>query len=98
MIFDMIYTTVARIYRGDVKSLREWVEFVGRDHLHHRLMALGCSPAQTVMVVVALAFLMGLAALAIIKGTIFAVWLLLAQAVVFYLLLTFIMLRQVQRD
>ena len=98
MIFDMIYTTVARIYRGDVKSLREWVEFVGRDHLHHRLMALGCSPAQTVFVIVGLALLMGFAALAIIKGTILTVWLLLAQAVVFYLLVSFLMLRQAERD
>ncbi|MDT8375499.1 MAG: MraY family glycosyltransferase [Mariprofundaceae bacterium] len=98
MIFDMIYTTIARIHRGDVKSLREWVEFVGRDHLHHRLMAFGCTPAQATLVVVALTFLLGLAALAIVKGTIFAVWLLLGQAVVFYLLLTFLMLRQAQRD
>jgi UDP-GlcNAc:undecaprenyl-phosphate GlcNAc-1-phosphate transferase len=98
MIFDMIYTTVARIYRGDVKSLREWVEFVGRDHLHHRLMALGCSPVQAVFIIVALALLMGLAALAIIKGTIFSVWLLLVQAGVFYLLVSFLMLRQAERD
>jgi len=98
MIFDMIYTTIARVGRGDVKNFRDWIGFVGRDHLHHRLMELGCSSAQTVIVIVGLALLMGLAALAIVKGTIFAVWLLLAQAVVFYLLLSFLMLRQVERD
>lgn len=98
MIFDMIYTTIARISRGDVKSFRGWIEFVGRDHLHHRLMGLGCSPAQAVMVVVALSLMMGLAALAIVKGTVFAAWLLIAQAVVFYMLLSFLMLQPVKRD
>ncbi|MES0371991.1 MAG: MraY family glycosyltransferase [Mariprofundaceae bacterium] len=98
MIFDMIYTTVARISRGDVKSFRGWIEFVGRDHLHHRLMGLGCSPAQAVMVVVALSLMMGLAALAIVKGTVFAAWLLVGQAVVFYMLLSFLMLQQAKRD
>ncbi len=98
MIFDMIYTTVARIYRGDVKSFRDWVEFVGRDHLHHRLMSFGCSPAQAVFVIVGLALLMGLAALAIVKGSIFTVWLLLGQAVIFYLLISFLMLRRAQSD
>jgi len=94
MIFDMIYTTVARIHRGDVKSLRDWIEFVGRDHLHHRLMNLGCTPVQTVLVIVALALIMGLAALAIVKASIFVVWLLLIQAVIFYFFLSFLMLRQ----
>ncbi len=98
MIFDMIYTTVARVGRGDVSNFREWIEYVGRDHLHHRLMDLGCSPAQTVMLVVALALMMGLAALAIVKGSLFSVWLLLAQAVVFYAFLSFLMLQQGQRD
>ncbi|MFC1536443.1 glycosyltransferase family 4 protein [Pseudomonadota bacterium] len=94
MIFDMIYTTVARIHRGDVKSFRDWIDFVGRDHLHHRLMNLGCSPVQTVLVIVALAMIMGFAALAIVKASIFVVWLLLVQAVIFYFFLSFLMLRQ----
>jgi len=98
MIFDMIYTTIARICRGDVKSFRDWIEFVGRDHLHHRLMNLGCSPLQAVMVIVSLSMIMGLAALAIVKGSMFAVGLLLAQAVIFYLVLSFLMLRQAQGD
>ncbi len=97
MIFDMIYTTVARIARGDVSNFREWLEYVGRDHLHHRLMAMGCSQAQTVKVVVGMSLIMGLAALALVKGSIFTVVLLLAQSVVFYLFLTLLMLWQGRR-
>lgn len=94
MIFDMIYTTVARISRGDVKSFREWIEYVGRDHLHHRLMKMGCSQLQAVMVVVVMSLIMGLAALALVKGSIFTVVLLLAQSIVFYFFLTALMLWQ----
>ncbi len=97
MIFDMIYTTVSRISRGDVKSFRDWIEYVGRDHLHHRLMNMGCSPAQAVVVVVVLSSIMGLAALALVKGSIFTVVLLLAQSIIFYLFLTILMLWQGRR-
>ncbi|RMH50866.1 MAG: undecaprenyl/decaprenyl-phosphate alpha-N-acetylglucosaminyl 1-phosphate transferase [Zetaproteobacteria bacterium] len=94
MIFDMIYTTVARIARGDVRTLRQWIEYVGRDHLHHRLMDMGCSQAASVVMITAFTLLMGLAALAIIKSSLFATWLLLAQAVVFYGVLSFLMLQR----
>lgn len=98
MIFDMIYTTISRIWRGDVRSLRQWIDYVGRDHLHHRLMHLGCNQWQAVVLIVAFCLLMGLSALALVKGSLFTVWLLLFQAVVFYLTLSFLMLRQVNHD
>jgi len=93
MIFDMIYTTISRIARGDVHSFREWIEYVGKDHLHHRLMDLGCTQAQAVIIIVGFSTLMGLAALALVKSPIMSVWLLLGQALVFYALLSFFMLR-----
>jgi len=97
MIFDMIYTTIARISRGDVRSFRQWIEFVGKDHLHHRLMALGCTQAQAVTLILSFSLLMGLAALALVKSDMITVVLLLAQAVIFYLILSLFMLR-VKKD
>ncbi|MDX8389632.1 MAG: MraY family glycosyltransferase [Mariprofundaceae bacterium] len=94
MIFDMIYTTVARIARGDVHSFREWIAFVGRDHFHHRLMDLGCNQKQAVGVIVTLSLMMGLTALAIVAGDPLRPWLLLAQAVVIFSVLSFLMLRK----
>ena len=91
MIFDMIYTTVARIHRGDVTSLRTWVSYVGRDHLHHRLMHLGLSQKQTVVAIVGIAVASGLAALAMIHAGPLTITLLLGQAVVLYLLLSALM-------
>ena len=97
MIFDMVYTTVARIYHGKVKSLHEWVAYVGRDHLHHRLMTLGLSQKQTVMAIVGMALTTGLGALAMIRAEHLSVWLLLGQGVVLYLLLSFIMILAADR-
>lgn len=91
MIFDMIHTTAARIKRGDVRSFREWIEYVGRDHLHHRLMDLGCSQIQAVTLIVGFSCMVGLAALALIKSPLFSVWLLLGQTMVFYIILTILM-------
>lgn len=97
MIFDMIYTTIARYYRGDIHNLKEWIEFVGKDHLHHRLMSIGCTQKQTVVLILGFSLLMGLAALALVKSQTISVVLLLAQAIVFYLVLSFFMLR-VRKD
>jgi len=98
MIFDMIYTTISRIARGDVRTFKAWLEYVGKDHLHHRLMDVGCTQAQAVILILGFSMLMGLAALALIKSTIITVILLLAQAVVFYLVLSFFMLRVNKND
>jgi len=37
LIFDMAYITVERILTGKVKTFREWLDYVGKDHIHHRL-------------------------------------------------------------
>jgi UDP-GlcNAc:undecaprenyl-phosphate GlcNAc-1-phosphate transferase len=42
LIFDMVHITIERIVTGKVLSFRQWIEYVGKDHLHHRLaQALG---------------------------------------------------------
>ncbi len=47
-IFDMVYTTTSRIASKKIVNIREWLEFTGKDHLHHRLSSLGLSAKQTV--------------------------------------------------
>lgn len=37
LIYDMAYITIERIVTGKVKSLKEWIDYVGTDHIHHRL-------------------------------------------------------------
>jgi len=97
MIFDIIYTTIARIYRGDVNNLHDWVAYVGRDHLHHRLMYLGLSQKQAVWAITGLSMVTGLAALSLVEANNQVIWLLLGQSMVIYMLLSFIMVLAAER-
>jgi len=67
-IFDMIYTTVSRINNGSVRTFKQWLEFAGRDHFHHRLMNLGLSVPQSVFFILLLNVCLGLGAM-VMRGT-----------------------------
>ncbi|OGF51304.1 MAG: hypothetical protein A2044_01580 [Candidatus Firestonebacteria bacterium GWA2_43_8] len=68
-IFDMLYTTVSRIKNGSVSTVKEWIEFTGKDHFHHRLMHIGFSQKATVIFLYVLNLIMGLSALALAHAT-----------------------------
>ncbi len=92
-IFDIIYTTVSRVRNGSVRSVKEWLEYAGKDHFHHRLMKLGMSVEQTVGFIVVLNICLGLGAwnirhTASTTGT----WLLLAQSVLIFLVVVALMI------
>jgi len=92
-VFDIIYTTVSRVRNGSVRSLKEWLEYTGRDHFHHRLLKLGFSVEQAVGFVVLLNICLGLGAWAIRHasgntGTL----MLLAQSVLIFLVVVALML------
>lgn len=80
LIYDMVHITVERIATGKVRTVKEWLDYVGKDHLHHRLeRALGSRQASVAMIFL-LTVCLGLAALALRRaGTIEAV-LLVCQA------------------
>ncbi len=59
-IFDMIYITIARILDGKVRNLKEWIEYTGKDHLHHRLVNLGFSEIETVLFIYLIAACLGI--------------------------------------
>ena len=80
LIYDMIHITVERVATGKVRSIKEWLDYVGKDHLHHRLEpALGSHQASVAMICL-MTICLGPAALALRHaGTAEAV-LLLVQA------------------
>ncbi len=82
-IFDMIHITVARIATGNVRSFREWIGYVGKDHLHHRLAALLGDRRKAVVLIFLLSASMGMAAMAL-RGarTLEAVLLILQAAII----------------
>ncbi|HOW89727.1 MAG TPA: hypothetical protein PL037_05545, partial [Elusimicrobiales bacterium] len=92
-IFDILYTTVSRVRNGQVKSVKEWLEYAGRDHFHHRLMHLGLGVRQTVWFIVLLNVCLGLGAWTM-RRTVTSVgtWLLLAQSVMVFAIVVVLML------
>lgn len=62
LIFDMIHITVSRIATGKVKNFHEWVAYVGKDHIHHRLNRIFLSRKKTVFCILALNCGLGISA------------------------------------
>lgn len=80
LIYDMVHITVERIVTGKVHSFKEWLDYVGKDHLHHRLeRALGSRQASVAMIFL-LTICLGLAALALRHAGTMEALLLLLQA------------------
>jgi UDP-GlcNAc:undecaprenyl-phosphate GlcNAc-1-phosphate transferase len=80
LIYDMIHITVERVATGKVRSIKEWLDYVGKDHLHHRLeRALGSRQASVAMIFL-MTICLGLAALALRHAGTAEALLLLIQA------------------
>ena len=87
-IFDMTHITIARIASGRVRSFRQWIEFVGKDHLHHRLAFLVGSQRLAVLLIFLLATSMGLAAVALRNARPLDAGLLILQAAIFVVIVS----------
>ena len=88
LIYDMIHITVERIVTGKIHSIKEWIDYVGTDHLHHRLERLLGSKRASVNMIFALATTLGLAAIVLRKADTMDAILLLAQAALIVIMLT----------
>lgn len=49
LIYDMAYISVERVISGKVKSFRDWIDYVGTDHIHHRLLVVFGDRRKTVL-------------------------------------------------
>ncbi|MBI4391011.1 MAG: undecaprenyl/decaprenyl-phosphate alpha-N-acetylglucosaminyl 1-phosphate transferase, partial [candidate division NC10 bacterium] len=87
-IYDMAYISVDRIWSGKVRSFKAWLEYVGRDHLHHRLEALFGSRAQSVLFIYAMSVCLGLTATVLRHADTRDALLLIAQGVIILLIVT----------
>lgn len=88
LIYDMIHITVERIVTGKVSTVKEWIDYVGKDHLHHRLeRALGSRRASVTMIF-ALTITLGLAAIVLRKADVAEAIMLLTQAALIVIIMT----------
>ncbi|MBK5283059.1 MAG: undecaprenyl/decaprenyl-phosphate alpha-N-acetylglucosaminyl 1-phosphate transferase [Nitrospiraceae bacterium] len=88
LIYDMIHITVERVATGKVRSIKGWLDYVGKDHLHHRLeRALGSRQSSVAMICL-MTICLGLAALALREAETAEALLLLVQACLIVIMIT----------
>lgn len=88
-IYDMIYITADRVLAGRVRSVREWIEYVGRDHLHHRLEAVLGRREHAVLFIYGMSCALGVGATVLLRtASRLSAALLLLQAVVILVMVT----------
>ncbi|NIO49832.1 MAG: hypothetical protein GTN73_10420 [Candidatus Aminicenantes bacterium] len=91
-IFDMVYITVVRIFKRIVRSFKEWIECTGKDHLHHRLVALGFSEAQTVLLIYLIAACLGIGGINLRASEDLRTYLELLQALFIFIIIVILMI------
>ena len=92
LIFDMVYISASRIYHGKVKTFKEWIEYTGKDHLHHRLLRIGFSQVQAVLFIYLISIVFAFAALALRYATMAQAVLLLLQGIFILIIVTVLMM------
>jgi len=80
LIFDMIYITVERVLNGKVRTVKEWIDYVGTDHLHHRRSALLGNKWPAVVTIFLFAMILGVSSIALRNARMIDSILLVGQA------------------
>ena len=68
-LFDIAFVGVVRVVTGKVHTVREWLAYTGKDHIHHRFEALGLSKPQSVVLILFIAATLGLSATLLKEAT-----------------------------
>jgi len=66
-LYDITLSTILRIRRGIVKNPIEAIVYCGRDHLSHRLVALGLSKREAVLVLYLFSMISGTVAIIVVR-------------------------------
>ena len=88
LIFDMVHITVDRILTGKVKNFKQWIEYVGKDHLHHRLANVLGGKKQSVLFIYLLSLCLGTSAVVLRHARQADAVLLIIQASIMVVLIT----------
>jgi len=88
LIFDMIHITVDRVINGKVTTFRQWLDYVGKDHLHHRLATVLGSPRRSVLFIYLMAACLGASAFVLRHADTLDALLILFQSSIIVVLIT----------
>jgi len=93
LIFDMIYITLSRVKNGQIKNFKEWLDYRGRDHFHHRLMNLGLKEEYAVIFIYLICIIFGLSALVLENAqNSYPVVVLIIQATIILIVISILMI------
>ena len=92
-IFDFIYITFSRIKNNRIHNVKEWLEYTGKDHLHHRLMHLKFSSVETVLFIILINICLGLGALVMQESDAEGCFFMLLQETTIFLIIIFLMFK-----
>jgi UDP-GlcNAc:undecaprenyl-phosphate/decaprenyl-phosphate GlcNAc-1-phosphate transferase len=68
-LFDIAFVGIVRVVTGKVHSVREWLAYTGKDHIHHRFEALGLTKPQSVFLLYFIAITLGFSAILLKQAT-----------------------------
>ena len=68
-LFDIAFVGIVRVVTGKVHSVREWLAYTGKDHIHHRFEALGLTKPQSVFLLYFIAITLGFSAILLKQTT-----------------------------
>jgi len=88
LIFDMVYITIDRILTGKVANFRQWLEYVGKDHLHHRLANVLGGTKRSVLFIYLLGLCLGTSAVVLRNARPVDAFLLIIQACIMVVLIS----------
>jgi UDP-GlcNAc:undecaprenyl-phosphate GlcNAc-1-phosphate transferase len=97
-IFDLCYISIERVYSKKVTNFSQWLKYVGRDHLHHRLEALLQSKKKSVLMIYLLCFSLGLGALALRYARTIDALILILQAILILLIISILQIEGTKRE
>jgi len=98
LIFDLCYISIERVYTKKVTTFAEWIKYVGKDHLHHRLEALLQSKRKSVLMIYVLCFTLGLGALALRHARTLEALILIGQAILILLVISILQIEGTKRE
>jgi UDP-GlcNAc:undecaprenyl-phosphate GlcNAc-1-phosphate transferase len=84
----MVHITVDRVLTGKVTNFRQWIDYVGRDHLHHRLAAVLGGAGKSVLFVYLMSFCLGTSAVVLRNARPIDAVILIIQAIILVVLIT----------
>jgi len=87
-MYDTSMTTFFRVRDGSVRTVRQWLDFVGKDHFHHRLYSIGIGKRNAVWGIYTLSLMLGISAVIVRTGGTLEAYLALMQASVVLIVFT----------